>query len=398
MIISENQKVSSEYALFNLGFRPFFLGATIFSIFSILLWMGISILDWEINMSGLPAVTWHAHEMIYGYSMAVIAGFLLTAIKNWTGIQTLHGLPLLLLFFLWVTGRVLFFLGDILHIELVAIIDCMFIFFLALSTAIPVIKKKQWMNFTIITKLILLLASNIIFYLGILGIMPDGVYIGLYSGLYLIIALIFMMGRRVIPFFIEKGVDYTVELKNRKWLDISSLILLLLFWVTDLMIPNETPVAILAGLLFILHGTRIVGWYTHGIWGKPLLWVLYLGYLSVIIGFALKAAVVLFNVSPYLSVHAFAFGGIGMITIGMMARVSLGHTGRNIFEPPVALPWIFSLLFIGAIIRVLFPLIDSSHYMLWVGLSQLLWIISFSIFLYIYFSMLIKPRIDGQYG
>lgn len=398
MIAIKDRQVVGRFALFYLGFRPFFLGAAGFSILSILAWMGVYVFDWEIHMNGLSPTTWHAHEMIYGYSMAVVAGFLLTAIGNWTGLQTLHRFPLLLLFFLWVAGRVLFFFGNLLPVEFLAITDCLFVFFLILSTAFPVLKARQWMNFTIITKLILILASNIVFYLGVLGILPDGVYWGLYSGLYLVLALIFMMGRRVIPFFIEKGVDYPVQLTNWKWLDISSLVFFLLFWITDLLIPNEAPVALLAGILFVLHGTRMAGWYTHGIWGKPLLWVLYLGYGSVVAGFALKVAVFVFEVSPYLSVHAFAFGGIGMITIGMMSRVSLGHTGRNVFEPPAALFRIFTLLFIGAIVRVLFPLIDPSHYMIWVGLSQVLWVISFSMFLYIYFPMLIKPRVDGRYG
>lgn len=398
MIDIENKKVVSRFALLHLGFRPFFLGAAGFSILSIVAWTGIYIFGWEIHMNGLSPMKWHAHEMIYGYSMAVIAGFLLTAIGNWTGSKTLHSFPLLLLFLLWATGRVLFFFGDLLPIELIATIDCLFLVFLILSTAIPILKARQWMNFVIITKLILILASNIVFYLGVLGILPNGVYWGLYSGLYLILALVFTLGRRVIPFFIEKGVDYPVQLKNRKWLDISSLVFFLLFWITDLLIPNEAPVALLAGILFILHGTRLAGWYTHGIWGKPLLWVLYLGYGSIVVGFALKAAVFVFEVSPYLSVHAFTFGGIGMITIGMMSRVSLGHTGRNVFEPPAALFRIFALLFIGAIIRIFFPLIDPSHYTIWIGLSQAFWVISFSMFFYIYFLMLIKPRVDGRYG
>ena len=393
-----DQKITNKFALFRSGFRPFFLGAAGFAVLAVLIWTGIYIFGWEVQLYGLPPVTWHAHEMIYGYSLAVVAGFLLTAVNNWTGIQTLTGFPLFLLFFLWATGRALPFFGNSVPVEFVAVIDNLFLVFLILSTALPVLKARQWNNLVIISKLLLILASNILFYLGVLGILSKGVYWGLYSGLYLILALIFTMGRRVIPFFIEQGVGYPVQLKNRKWLDISSLVLFLLFWIADLLIPDEAPVALLAGILFVIHGVRMLGWYTHGIWKKPLLWVLYLAYGSLVAGFALKAAVFVFGVSQYLAVHAFAFGGIGMITIGMMSRVSLGHTGRSVSEPPPALFWIFAILFIGTVVRVLFPLADQAYYMVWVGLSQMFWIISFSMFLYVYFPMLIRPRMDGRYG
>ncbi len=398
MIDIDDRQVTSRFALFYLGFRPFFLGAAWFALLSILIWMGISVFGWEIQLNGMSSNTWHAHEMIYGYSMAVVAGFLLTAVRTWTGIQTLNGFPLVLLFFLWVAGRVLPFFGNLVSVGFVATIDNLFVVLLILSVALPVLKARQWKNFGIILTLLLILASNILFYLGVLGILSDGVYRGLYSGLYLILALIFTMGRRVIPFFIERGVGYHVQLKNWKWVDISSLLSFLLFWIADLLISNQAPVTLLAGILFVLHGVRMVGWYTHGVWEKPLLWVLYLAYGSIVAGFALKVAVFVFEVSPYLSVHAFSFGGIGMITIGMMSRVSLGHTGRSVFKPPAGLSWIFAILFIGAVVRVLFPLVDQSHYTVWIGLSQVLWIISFAMYLYVYSSMLIQPRIDGRYG
>jgi uncharacterized protein involved in response to NO len=189
-----------------------------------------------------------------------------------------------------------------------------------------------------------------------------------------------------------------VQLKNWKWLDISSLVLFILFWIADLLTPNTAVVAVLAGVLFLLHITRMVGWHTHGIWRNPLLWVLYLAYGTLAAGFLLKLAVFVFGVSPFLAVHAFAFGGIGMMTIGMMARVSLGHTGRSVTEAPAALTWIFMTLFIGTVVRVLLPLIDPLHHAIWVGLSQVLWIISFSLFLYLYTPMLFQRRLDGQYG
>jgi uncharacterized protein involved in response to NO len=394
----ESDRANTGTALLNLGFRPFFSGAAVFALGAMSLWMGLTVFHWQWPGVGPAPVTWHAHEMIFGYGMAVVAGFLLTAVKNWTGLQTLHRIPLLLLFLLWIAGRVLVFLGESIPLMVTAFVDCLFAVWLVIAVSQPVVKARQWSQFGILSKLALLLASNLLFYAGAMNLIPGGVRPGLYSGLYLLIALILVMGRRVMPFFIEKGVDYPVQPKNRQWLDVSSLMVFLVFWLADILDPDSLPVALSAGALFILHGIRLSGWYTPGIWRKPLLWVLFAGYGSIIIGFALKAGVYLLGISPYLAVHAFAVGGIGMITLGMMARVSLGHTGRNVFEPPPTVTWIFVMFLCSACFRVLAPLLSPGHYVLWTGISQAFWIAAFSLFILVYLPMLMRPRADGHYG
>jgi uncharacterized protein involved in response to NO len=398
MISGNNKQVSEKYAFLHLGFRPFFIGATGFAFLSTLLWMGIYGLGWTLQLKHFAPITWHAHEMVFGYSTAVIAGFLLTAEKNWTGIQTLSGYPLLSLFLIWIAARLLPFFNGIVSIELVALMDNLFIIFLSFAVAGPLLKVRQWRNIGMVVILLLLLASNVVFYLGLLGIFSNGISTGLYSGLYLILTLVFIMGRRVIPFFIERGVGYPVKLINWKWIDVSSLVIFLLFWIADLITVSSTLAAVLAALLFFIHGIRLFGWHTSGIWKKPLLWILYLGYGWIVLGFALKAVGVVYAISPYLAVHAFAFGGIGMMTLGMMARVSLGHTGRNVHDPPRILNVIFMTLFCGALVRIIFPLFDSSLYASWVALSQILWMGAFGMFLFICFPILIYPRIDGRFG
>lgn len=398
MLNIEDPRAQKGLALFNLGFRPFFLGAAIFSVVATVVWMGIYVFGWSFGLHTITPVIWHAHEMIFGYSLAVIAGFLLTAVTNWTKRPTLHGLPLLLLLSLWLAARVLPFVDGSLSLQLLAVIDNLFILFLLLATATPIVKARQWQHAGIILILLLLLASNLLFYSSLLEGFPRGVNGGLYSGLYLIMALIFVMGRRVIPFFIEKGVGYQVQLTNWFWLDISSLLLFLLFWISDLVVLNQALTAVLAGILCLLHALRMVGWHTPGIWKKPLLWVLYLAYGSLVFGFALKAAVVVFGLSPNLAIHAFAFGGIGMMTIGMMSRVALGHTGRNVFEPPPILFWVFAILGLGAFIRVVMPMLAPAQYVQWIGVSQLLWIVAFSLFFYLFLPILSQPRTDGRDG
>jgi len=391
MIQINHRQAASTSALLELGFRPFFLGAAGFAVVSVVVWMGLFVFGWPIRL-GLPPVTWHAHEMIYGYSLAVIAGFLLTAVRNWTDRPTLDGVPLLLVFLLWAAGRIVPFLGGV-PLAVAAVTDTLFVVALLVGTTRPVVQARQWGQVGVLAIPAVMLVSNLTFYLGALQLLPNGVFLGLYSGIYLILALIFKMGRRVIPPFIERGVGYPVRLKNWRWLDLSSLVLFLLFWISDLLTPNGAAVALLAGLLCVLHGVRLAGWHTPGLWKKPLLWVLYLGYGWLAAGFALKAAAFVFGISPYLAVHAFAVGGIGMMTLGMMARVSLGHTGRNVLDPPPGLSWMFAVLFMGAVVRVLFPLLDASSSVLWIGLSQALWITAFAMFLYLYAPMLVRPAV-----
>lgn len=384
-------------ALLQLGFRPFFLGAAIFSVVTITLWMGIYTFGWEMHLVGIPSTLWHAHEMLFGYLLAVIAGFLLTAVKNWTGQQTLHGPMLLLLFMTWVAARLvsIFNIGSI---ELMAVLDTLFLAGLAISVAVPVIRVKQWAQLGILALLALMLTANTVFYAGIMGLIENGAYTGIYSGLYLILMLVFVMARRVIPFFIERGVGTPTQLTNRKWLDISSLVLFAALWASDILMEQIELAAIIAAILFLLHGLRLLDWHTRGIWKSPMVWILYLPYVFLVLGFAFKSASVFAGISPFISVHAFAFGGIGVLTMGMMARVSLGHTGRNVLEPPAALPVAFIVLLASAVVRVIFPVVIPSEYELWIALSQVGWILSFSIFFILFLPILSAPRIDGQPG
>lgn len=383
--------------LLQLAFRPFFLGAAMFSVMAIVLWMGIYTFGWEMRLLGIPSTLWHAHEMLFGYLLAVIAGFLLTAVKNWTGQQTLHGPMLLLLLMTWTAARLVsvFNIGSV---EIMALLDCLFLAGLTIAAAAPIIRVKQWTHLGILGLLTLMLIANIVFYAGIMGLIENGANVGIYSGFYLILMLVFVMARRVIPFFIERGAGMTTQLKNINCVDKISPVLFGLLWIVDVLVPLPLAVAVLAGALFFLHSIRLVGWYTHGLWQSSMLWILFLAYSFLVIGFALKSASIIFGISPFLSVHAFTMGGVGVLTLGMMARVSLGHTGRNVLEPPAALSVAFVVLLASAVVRVIFPLIVPSEYVLWVTLSQVGWILSFSLFLILFFPILTAPRIDGQPG
>ncbi|MDH5711336.1 MAG: NnrS family protein [Gammaproteobacteria bacterium] len=396
--ISEpNPAIQPGNALWQLGFRPFFTGAGIFSVIAMIIWSGLYLLDWPMPLLNIDPTLWHAHEMLFGYTLAVIAGFLLTAVKNWTGQQTITGAKLAALFSIWAIARLLPLL-NIGTLELLALLDCLFLLSTGVAVAAPIIKVKQKAQIGVLVILFLMLIANLVYYAGLLGLIENGDRIGIYSCFYLVLTLIFVMGRRVIPFFIEKGIKERTNLTNRKWLDISSLVLMPALWFTDVVYIQAEIVGALAVVLFVLHSIRLYDWHTSALWKAPMLWVLYLAYSFLTLGFALKAASIWLGVSPFLSLHAFTVGGIGTLTLGMMSRVSLGHTGRNVQEPPRGLWIAFALLLVSAFSRVILPLILPTQYSMWIAISQALWIVGFGLFLILFAPMLFRPRIDGQPG
>jgi uncharacterized protein involved in response to NO len=396
MLINNPSEPVPEFALFNLGFRPFFLLAGVFSLISIFVWGNVFVYGWPAPRLPFSPMHWHAHEMIFGYGMAVVAGFLLTAVRNWTHLNTLQGYPLAGLATLWLAARLACWVipGQVLPM----LLDLMFDLWLIVSIFIPILRAKQHDQIGIASKLVLLMLTNLCFYLGMSGVLEQGIVWGLYSGLYFLLALVFTMARRVLPFFIERGVGFPATLKNSVWIDRSSLILFLLFWVADVFWKNVPVTAALAGLLFAIHTMRLAGWHSKGIWSKPLLWVLYIGYGGAIFGFLFKVLAPFTFLSPSLALHAFALGGIAIITAGMMARISLGHTGRDIQQHSRLLAPIFMLLIAAYVARVLLPLIAPAQYLLWVGIAQAAWLIAFALFVWVYAPILVKPRADGKPG
>jgi len=388
---------TSGNALFTLGFRPFFLMGSVFSIIAAVLWT----LSYQFSLPILPDtrlsnVHWHAHEMIYGYAMAVIAGFLLTAVKNWTGVQTTHGFALFVLAGIWVLARLMPYLPISNALAAMAIFDLLFNLLVCVLILLPIARVKQWQHMGVWAILGLLFVGNLLFYLGLFNLLDNGIRMGLYTGLYTIISLIMLMGHRVIPFFIEKGVGYPVKLKDYPWINVASLLLMLVFLITEVYYPLPMYAAVSAILLASIHALRLLGWYSIGIWKKPLLWILYIGYSWIIVGFVLYASAYFLNINLVLAVHAFAYGSVGMMTIGMMARVALGHTGRDVFNPPFILLPIFLLMLAGSIVRVLLPLLAAQYDNAWILLSQLLWILAFMMFTAVYFPVLVKLAQDKK--
>ena len=398
MLNIDEPKTNQKIALFNSGFRVFFLAAGLFAVISMLIWVLIYSMNSGPELYRFSSLNWHAHEMIYGYTIAVISGFLLTATTNWTNRKTLTGLSLFIISIFWVLARVSPFLPFYQNMAMMFLFETLFFIMLIVGIGRPVIQSRQWQQIPVLLPVILLLITNSLFYAGQWHFVNNGVHIGLYGGFYLILTLIFVMGRRVIPFFIEKGVDETFSPKNYLWLDRIVIPLFIAYALTEIFRFSQLILIVLAVILFVLNLYRLSGWYTKGIWKKPLLWILFLAYLFITTGFLLRALSYFLSISDFLILHAYAVGGIGMITIGMMSRVALGHTGRNVFDPPAILNWVFIFILLSAVFRFILPLFVVSNYMNWIIVSQALWIIAFAIFIKLYAVMLIRPRSDGRPG
>ena len=392
--VNKNEK----FSILEAAYRPFFILAAVSSLFYMILWTAFYTFRLNLNFENITPTMWHAHEMLFGYTMAVIAGFLLTVEKYWLGIVVNRIYMLILLIVLWTLARIAISLTLFTNfpIEIGAALDCLFLVGLTIRVSYPIISAKAWDKMGLVAHVAIIAISNIVFYLGLFGVLSKGQHWGVYSALYMIISLILLMGRKMIPIFIRNGLDFTFEPKNWRVIDILSMVVFLLFFFLELFSPYKHIVAIISGVLVVIYSIRLYGWYSNKLWSKPLLWVLFVGYTWIVIGFGLKFLSIFFTISDSLSLHSFTYGGIGIMTIGFMSRVVLGHTGRNVFDPPKILFWIFGSLTAGAIVRVFFPIFDISQYLLWIGISQFLWIVSFLIFAVVYIPMLLRPAIETR--
>ncbi|MDH5184483.1 MAG: NnrS family protein [Gammaproteobacteria bacterium] len=390
------------FSLFALGFRPFFLFAALSAVLLMLNWVMGFVNGWSIS-SQYPAYSWHSHEMVFGYTVAVIAGFLLTSVRNWTGIDTPSGKPLLALLLLWLAGRIL----PLTSVDMIwlSMVDIAFLPVLAIAIAIPIIRVRQWHNLFFVPILILLALANATFHAGIMNLLFEGDKFGLFGGLALLVVLIVIMAGRVIGFFIDRGLD--LNRKEIKGLNELLVIATTISMVGQFVIPTNILFYIVT-LTAVLHVIRMIKWHHPGIWRVPLLWVLFLGYGWLTVGFILNAIEVWGMVNPAipavdvlrhqsLVIHAFTAGAIGVITLGMMSRVTLGHTGRAM-QSHTVMTGAFVLINLAVVVRVFFPMFEPAMTLNWIELSGGLWALAFFLFLLIQGPMLLKARVDGRPG
>lgn len=384
---------------FALGFRPFFLGAGVAAVTLMGAWLAI--LAGSLAPPGYYlGTTWHAHEMLFGYVGAVIAGFLLTAVRNWTGMPTPTGVRLAALVGIWLAARLAPFLA--LPGVLIAALDLAFFPLLALALVRPLWRGDNRANRVFLALFVGMTLAASLVHLEALGFTAATARLGDRLMLDLAVLTLLIVAGRVMPFFTERAVAGSRP-RTRRWVEVATFALAVALTLAHLAAGLVGAggvgllVAVLAGGLAMVQALRLWGWHHAGAWRNPMLAVLYAGYLWLVLGLALDALAGLGWLPPFPALHALTAGAFGVFTLGMMARVTLGHTGREVRGETLTTV-AFVLINAAALARVLPPLIDSGAYATWLPISGALWILAFGVFLWVYAPMLLRPRIDGRPG
>jgi uncharacterized protein involved in response to NO len=392
--LSQREPPFAGSALLALGFRPFFLCAGLAATVMMAVWLlGYTKRDPLLTYYGSSG--WHAHEMLFGYVVAVVAGFLLTAVRNWTNIETARGVSLAALTLLWLAGRILPLISSI-PPWVIALVDMAFLPALALLLAVPLIRARQARNMFVLVLLGVLMVANALIHSEWLGLAMGSARLGVVLAIYTLVLLISIIAGRVIPVFIADALP-TATVVSRPLTETMSVITVIMLAVSDLFSPSLQVVVVCALLAAIVHAWRLRGWLAGAVLTQPLLWVLLLGYAWLVIGFALLAVAYSGLIPTMIAFHALMVGGFGVLTLGMMARVALGHTGRPLRASPlVALAFI--LVNVAAVVRVAGPLLTLRYTKAVISAAGALWITGFVLFLVVYIPILVQPRVDGRPG
>jgi uncharacterized protein involved in response to NO len=381
-------------ALFSIGFRPLFLIATLFSAVLMALWVYFYGVHLPLkSFDYYSSITWHAHEMIFGYGMAVVAGFLLTAIGNWTRIQTVSGTGLMLLVIAWLFGRIAPFVLN--QAWLIAVVDMLFLPLLTVFVAIPLVKAGNKRNYFMVGMIVLMSVLNLLVHFDKLGVVQNIATMAYKTAFYIIIALIIVMAGRVFPMFSQNGVPVRYQVVKYPLVEQLVMPSYFVFMVSFLFIGSPLLTTLTAIVAATINSIRLKGWYNRQIWQVPLVWVLHVGYLFLIVGLVMTAISQYRPSLYFLALHAFSIGTLGIVTIGMMARVSVGHTGRDLRFPPKLIKPAFLLLVLATLVRVFVPLIVPSAYQLTIIISGSLWVVAFGLFVLSYTKIFLSPRVDG---
>ncbi|HVL09025.1 MAG TPA: NnrS family protein [Burkholderiaceae bacterium] len=391
------RRPAARHALWALGFRPFYLLGALFSSAGMLLWVLQFLPDTgnipSIPMAGgMPAMLWHAHEMVFGFTFAIIAGFLLTAVRAWTGQPTPSGWPLAALAALWLAGRVLA-AGP--FPVLTAVVVTAFPLAVAWAISGALWRSGNRRNFFFIGLLTALAAATGGFHLALAGHLPISPLDGVHIALDVVLFIIAVIGGRVIPMFTNNGVPGT-RATRRAWVERAALGLLLALLAAHVLALPDSMQATLALAAAAAHAVRLHGWQPWRTLRTPLVWILHAGYAWLVVHLLLRGLAHLHVASPVLATHALTAGAIGAMTVGMMTRTARGQTGR----PLRADRWevtAYLLILCAALVRVAGGAWPAA-YGIAIQVSGLMWIAGFGVYASRYWPVLSRPRLDGKPG
>jgi uncharacterized protein involved in response to NO len=380
-------------AILSYGFRPFFLLGAVQSALAILIWLPMFFGDLRIPTAFSP-VDWHAHEMLYGYLPAIVAGFLLTAIPNWTGRPPLQGRPLAVLVAVWLAGRLAVLLSEPIGAVLAACVDGLFLVLLAAAAARDVIASRNWKNLPPIGLLSMFVIGNVIFHVE--AYRTGSADIGRRIGIATAVMLVTLIGGRVIPGFTrnwlvrENPGRLPAAFGRFDAVALGLAVLALGIWI----VAPDWPATILL-LLFAggAHAIRLSRWAGHRTTGSPLVFILHIAYGFIPAGFILLAAASLFpDAIPFSAgIHAWTAGGLGVMTLAMMTRVSLGHTGRPLSADGMTCA-IYACVIAAGLLRV-WAAFEPARMVTLLLLAGAAWVIAFVLFAIGYGPRLIRRRI-----
>ncbi|MEP6504888.1 MAG: NnrS family protein [Betaproteobacteria bacterium] len=381
----------SRFALWELGFRPFYLLASAFAALSIALW--------ALQFSGVLGRTylsgpiWHAHEMLFGFALAVVVGFLLTAGRNWSGRPTPSGLPLMALAALWLAGRILVLTP---FGWAAAIVNAAFPLAAAFALGRALVQGGSRRNYVFVGLLVLMSAASVAVHLSQLGVAPAIGWVGVQVGLDALLLVISVLTGRVLPMFTNNGVAGARAIA-RPAVDAvaSGSVLLLLF--ADLVRVDAAAVAVVAGLGAAAHLLRCALWKPWKTLRQPIVWVLHVACLWIPVHLALRALAQMGWMPASLATHALTVGVVGGLVAGMMTRTARGHTARPLRADRRDIA-IYALVLAAAPVRVLLPWLAPSLTLHAVLCSALLWSAGFGLYAVSYWPVLTRSRLDGRPG
>lgn len=381
-----------SFALWNLGFRPLYLLAGLFAALSVPVWTA-QYVGWLGSHSFVAGPLWHAHEMIFGYAIAVIVGFLFTAGRNWANQPTPTGATLAAIAALWVAARVLVLTPYALT---AAVFDTAFALTAAVGIAVPLLRSSNRRNYFFIVLLIGLGLANLAFHLGMAGLLDLPMQLSLQVGLDIVLFIMVMMGGRVIPMFTMNGVP-GVSCTRLPWIERLAPGSILALLAADVLATPEIAIGSIAAVAALVNALRLCLWKPWRTLKTPIVWILHSAYAWIVFSLTLRALAAWNLVPASLAIHALTVGAIGGLTLGMMTRTSLGHTGRPLQTGPAEV-FCYAAIQLSALTRVFLPLAFPSLYLQALVGSGLLWSAAFGVFTISYWPILSRPRLDGRPG
>jgi uncharacterized protein involved in response to NO len=380
-----------EFGLWRLGFRPFYLLASAFAALSIVLW-ALQYAGW-LKHAYLAGPLWHAHEMVFGFALAVVVGFLFTAGRNWTGRSTPTGSALLALAAVWVAGRILVLTP---FGWAAALVSAAFPLAAAVGLAIPFVAAGNRRNYFFVGLLVLLSAAALVFHLVQLQVVELPGWVGIQVALDVLLFVMAVMGGRVIPMFTNNGVPGT-RARRHPGLEKVALGSVLLVLLADMLPERGVWFVALLGVAGMAHLLRLLLWQPWRTWRTPLVWILHAAYAWIGLHLVLRGLSELGWIANSVATHALTVGAIGGLTIGMMTRTARGHTGRPLRADRFDVAC-YVFIVAAALVRVLVPLSVPGLQVAAVLASAALWSAGYALYAVRYWPLLSRARLDGQPG